>query len=87
MNGEDLVRFSKWREGLDAVVILATAVVIFLGVRKQFHEGRFQPEEDMSGAVRYLRMNVGPPIWCWCTRPFRKASCCTPQYRAGLRSP
>ena len=41
-------------------VILAAAVVMFLGVRKQFHEGRFQPEEDMSGAVRYLRKNVAP---------------------------
>ena len=61
MNVEDLVTFMKWRRGLvDAVVILATAVVMFLGVRKQFHEGRFQPEEDMSGAVRYLRKNVGP---------------------------
>lgn len=61
MNLEDLVTFTKWRRGpVDAVVILATAVVMFLGVRKQFHEGRFQPEEDMSGAVRYLRKNVGP---------------------------
>jgi hypothetical protein len=61
MNAEDLVTFVKWRRGsVDAVVILAAAVVMFLGVRKQFHEGRFQPEEDMSGAVRYLRTNVGP---------------------------
>ena len=61
MNAEDLVTFTKWRRApVDAVVILATAAVMFLGVRKQFHEGRFQPEEDMSGAVRYLRMNVGP---------------------------
>jgi hypothetical protein len=60
INAEDLVTFTKWRRGpVDAVVILATAVVMFLGVRKQFHEGRFQPEEDMSGAVRYLRRNVG----------------------------
>jgi hypothetical protein len=55
------VTFAKWRRGrVDAVVILTAAVVMFLGVRKQFHEGRFQPEEDMSGAVRYLRKNVGP---------------------------
>ena len=61
MNAENLVAFLKWRRGpVDAVVVLAAAVVMFLGVRKQFHEGRFQPEEDMSGAVRYLRMNVGP---------------------------
>ena len=61
MNAEDLVTFMKWRRRtVDAVVILAAAVVMFLGVRKQFHEGRFQPEEDMSGAVRYLRKNVGP---------------------------
>jgi hypothetical protein len=61
MNVEDLVTFLKWRRGpVNAVVILATAVVMFLGLRKQFHEGRFQPEEDMSGAVRYLRRNVGP---------------------------
>jgi hypothetical protein len=61
INAEDLVAFTKWRRGLvDAIVILAAAVVMFLGVRKQFHEGRFQPEEDMSGAVRYLRKNVGP---------------------------
>ena len=61
MNVEDLVTFMKWRRGpVDAVVLLATAIVMFLGVRKQFHEGRFQPEEDMSGAVRYLRKNVGP---------------------------
>jgi hypothetical protein len=61
MNVEDLVAYAKWRRGVvDAVVILAAAVVMFLGVRKQFHEGRFQPEEDMSGAVRYLRKNVGP---------------------------
>jgi hypothetical protein len=61
MNAQDLVTFAKWRRGrVDAVVILTAAVVMFLGVRKQFHEGRFQPEEDMSGAVRYLRKNVGP---------------------------
>ena len=61
MNLEDLVTFTKWRRGpVDAMVILASAAVMFLGVRKQFHEGRFQPEEDMSGAVRYLRKNVGP---------------------------
>jgi hypothetical protein len=61
LNLEDLVTFTKWRRGpLDAVVILAAAVVMFLGVRKQFHEGRFQPEEDMAGAVRYLRKNVAP---------------------------
>jgi len=61
VNAEDLVTSTRWRRGLvDAVVILATAVVMLLGVRKQFHEGRFQPEEDMSGAVRYLRRNVGP---------------------------
>lgn len=61
MNAEDLVTFMKWRRRpVDAVVILAAAVVMFVGVRKQFHEGRFQPEEDMSGAVRYLRKNVGP---------------------------
>jgi hypothetical protein len=61
MNTEDLVTFLKWRRrNMDAAIILAAAVVMFLGVRKQFHEGRFQPEEDMSGAVRYLRKNVGP---------------------------
>jgi Dolichyl-phosphate-mannose-protein mannosyltransferase len=61
MNLEDLVTFTKWRRApVDAAVILAAAVVMFLGVRKQFHEGRFQPEEDMSGAVRYLRKNVAP---------------------------
>ena len=61
MNLEDVVTLTKWRRApVDAVVILAAAVVMFLGVRKQFHEGRFQPEEDMSGAVRYLRKNVAP---------------------------
>jgi hypothetical protein len=45
---------------MDAVVVLAAAVVVFLGVRKQFHEGRFQPEENMAGAVRYLHRNVAP---------------------------
>jgi hypothetical protein len=55
---QDLSRLTKWKS--DAVVLLAAAVVIFLGVRKQFHEGRFQPEEDMAGAVRYLHMNVAP---------------------------
>jgi hypothetical protein len=61
INVQDLVTFLKWRRGpVDTVVILATAVVMFVGVRKQFHEGRYQPEEDMSGAVRYLRMHVGP---------------------------
>jgi hypothetical protein len=61
MNVEDFVTFTKWRRvPVNAVVILATAVVMFVGVHKQFHEGRFQPEEDMSGAVRYLRKNVGP---------------------------
>jgi len=61
VNAEDLVTFTKWKRGpLDAIVVLAAAVVMLLGVRKQFHEGRFQPEEDMSGAVRYLRKNVGP---------------------------
>ena len=50
----------RWRWlSLDTVAILLTAVVMFMGVRKQIHEGRFQPEEDMSGAVRFLRMNVG----------------------------
>jgi hypothetical protein len=61
IHAEDLVTYAKWRRGpVDAIVVLAAAVVMFLGVRKQFHEGRFQPEEDMSGAVRYLRKNVGP---------------------------
>ena len=61
MNVEDLVTYAKWRRELvDAVVILAAAMVMLVGVRKQFHDGRFQPEEDMSGAVRYLRKNVGP---------------------------
>lgn len=58
MNAEDLARLTKWK--LQAVVVLAAAAVVFLGVRKQFHEGRFQPEEDMAGAVRYLRKNVAP---------------------------
>jgi hypothetical protein len=58
MNLEDLAKLTKRR--LDAVVVLATVVVVFLGVRKQFHEGRYQPEEDMAGAVRYLRMNAAP---------------------------
>jgi hypothetical protein len=61
IQAEDLVTYAKWRRApLDAIVVLAAAVVMFLGVRKQFHEGRFQPEENMSGAVRYLRKNVGP---------------------------
>jgi uncharacterized membrane protein len=55
---EDLARLTKLR--WDAVVLLAAAAVVFLGVRKQFHEGRFQPEEDMAGAVRYLHKNVAP---------------------------
>jgi hypothetical protein len=58
MNLEDLAKFTKWR--WDAVVVTAAAIVMFLGVRKQFHEGRFQPEEDMAGAVRYLHQNVAP---------------------------
>ncbi len=58
MNLEALVKMTKWR--LDAVVVLAAAAVVFLGVRKQFHEGRFQPEENMAGAVRYLHKNVAP---------------------------
>jgi hypothetical protein len=58
MNLEDLVRLTRWK--LDAVVVVAAAIVVFLGVRKQFHEGRFQPEENMAGAVRYLHKNVGP---------------------------
>jgi len=58
MNLEALAKLTKWK--WDAVVVVAAAVVVFLGVRKQFHEGRFQPEEDMAGAVRYLRMNVAP---------------------------
>jgi len=56
MNLEDLVRLTKFR--LNAVVVLAAALVVFLGVRKQFHEGRFQPEEDMAGAVRFFQKNV-----------------------------
>ena len=55
---QDLASLTKWK--WDALVVLAAAIVIFLGVRKQFHEGRFQPEEDMAGAVRYLRKNVAP---------------------------
>jgi hypothetical protein len=55
MTAQDLTR-KRW----SAIVLLAASVVIFLGVRKQFHEGRFQPEEDMAGAVRYLRMNIAP---------------------------
>jgi len=55
---QDLAGLTKWK--WDGVVLLAAAVVILLGVRKQFHEGRFQPEEDMAGAVRYLHMNVAP---------------------------
>jgi hypothetical protein len=55
---EDLAKLTKWK--WDAIVLVAAAVVIFLGVRKQFHEGRFQAEEDMAGAVRYLHMNVTP---------------------------
>jgi hypothetical protein len=58
MGLEDLARLTKWR--WDAVVLLAAAAVVFLGVRKQFHEGRYQPEEDMAGAVRYLHKNVAP---------------------------
>jgi hypothetical protein len=61
MNVEDLIAVTKLRRRpVDMVVVLATVIVMFLGVRKQFHEGRFQPEEDMSGAVRYLRKNVEP---------------------------
>lgn len=58
MNLEELARFTRWK--WNAVVVLAAVVVVFLGVRKQFHEGRFQPEEDMAGAVRFLRKNVAP---------------------------
>lgn len=61
MNVEDLAAWTRarWRRiPVDAFVLLAAALVMFLGVRKQFHEGRFQPEEDMAGAVRYLRKNV-----------------------------
>ena len=61
VNFEDVATFAKRRRlPVDAVIILAAAVVMFVGVRKQFHEGRSQPEEDMSGAVRYLRKNVAP---------------------------
>ena len=56
MNTEDLVRLTKWKS--DALVVVLAAAVVFLGVRKQFHEGRFQPEEDMAGAVRFLQKNV-----------------------------
>jgi hypothetical protein len=58
MTAEHLLRFVKWKP--DVAVALVAVVIVFLGVRKQFHEGRFQPEEDMSGAVRYLRKNVTP---------------------------
>jgi hypothetical protein len=58
INLQDLAKLTRWK--LDAVVILAAAIVVFLGVRKQFHEGRFQPEENMAGAVRYLHQNVAP---------------------------
>jgi len=58
MTAEHLLGFVKWKA--DVAVVLVAAVVMFLGGRKQFHEGRFQPEEDMSGAVRYLRKNVAP---------------------------
>jgi hypothetical protein len=58
MNLEDLAKLTKWR--WDAVVVTVAAIVVILGVRKQFHEGRFQPEEDMAGAVRYLHKNVAP---------------------------
>ncbi len=63
VNVEDLAGWmrARWsRLPVNGLVLLAAAVVVFLGVRKQFHEGRFQPEEDMAGAVRYLRKNVGP---------------------------
>ncbi len=63
MNVEDLAGWmrTRWRRvPVDALVLLAAALVVTLGVRKQFHEGRFQPEEDMAGAVRYLRKNVAP---------------------------
>jgi hypothetical protein len=58
MSLEDIARVTKLR--WDAVVLVAAAVVVFLGVRKQFHEGRFQPEEDVAEAVRYLHKNVAP---------------------------
>jgi len=63
MNLEDLSAWlvARWsRLPVDAVVLAAAAIVVLLGLRKQFHEGRFQPEEDMVGAVRYLRKNVAP---------------------------
>jgi hypothetical protein len=58
MNLEDLAKLTKWR--WDAAVVTIAAIVVILGVRKQFHEGRFQPEENMAGAVRYLHKNVAP---------------------------
>jgi len=45
---------------VESVVVLLAIVMVFLGVRKQFHEGRFQPEEDFAGVVRYLSKNAGP---------------------------
>jgi hypothetical protein len=62
MAADDLAGWMKLKRRLpiDAIATLLAVVVIFLGVRKQFHEGRFQPEEDMAGAVRYLRLNVAP---------------------------
>jgi hypothetical protein len=48
------------RVALDAAVTLLAILMVVLGMRKQFHEGRFQPEEDFAGVIRYLSKNVQP---------------------------
>ncbi|MGH9594245.1 MAG: glycosyltransferase family 39 protein, partial [Bryobacteraceae bacterium] len=51
----------NWRRpAVDLAVTLLAILTVVLGMRKQFHEGRFQPEEDFAGVVRYLSKNVGP---------------------------
>jgi hypothetical protein len=50
-----------WRRpAVDLAVTLLAILTVVLGMRKQFHEGRFQPEEDFAGVVRYLSKNAGP---------------------------
>ncbi len=52
---------ARWNQtALDSIALLLAILTVFLGMRKQFHEGRFQPEEDFAGVVRYLSKNVGP---------------------------
>ncbi len=40
----------RWnRVAVDSIALLLAILTVFLGMRKQFHEGRFQPEEDFAG--------------------------------------